>query len=92
MAEETRATGRAPVMLVPRGFADLKRPPSGAGSRGGGEMSETTATIPKWHVVGDWFDTCKCNVPCPCSFAQPPTFGDCDGVLVWHIREVATAT
>lgn len=50
-------------------------------------MSETTATIPKWHVVGDWFDTCKCNVPCPCSFAQPPTFGDCDGVLVWHIRE-----
>jgi hypothetical protein len=26
-------------------------------------------------------------VPCPCTFAQPPTEGDCDGVLVWHINE-----
>ncbi|NGO08003.1 DUF1326 domain-containing protein [Streptomyces sp. HC44] len=50
-------------------------------------MSETTTTVPRWHVAGDWFDTCRCNVPCPCSFAQPPTFGECDGVLAWHIRE-----
>ncbi|WKX70899.1 DUF1326 domain-containing protein [Streptomyces sp. XD-27] len=50
-------------------------------------MTESAPTIPKWHVTGDWFDTCKCNIPCPCSFAQPPTFGDCDGVLAWHIRE-----
>lgn len=49
-------------------------------------MTET-ATLPQWHVAGDWFDACKCNVPCPCSFAQSPTYGDCDGVLVWHIRE-----
>jgi hypothetical protein len=26
-------------------------------------------------------------VPCPCSFAQLPTHGDCDGILAWHIRE-----
>ncbi|MDJ0460662.1 DUF1326 domain-containing protein [Streptomyces sp. H27-C3] len=50
-------------------------------------MSEATAVMPKWHAKGDWFDTCKCSVPCPCSFAQLPTFGDCDGVLAWHIRE-----
>jgi hypothetical protein len=50
-------------------------------------MSETTATVPRWHAAGDWFDTCKCNVPCPCSFAQLPTHGDCDGILAWHIRE-----
>jgi hypothetical protein len=43
--------------------------------------------IPKWSVQGDWFDTCKCAIPCPCYFAQPPTSGDCDGVLAWHIRE-----
>ena len=43
--------------------------------------------IPKWHVKGDWFDVCKCGIPCPCSFAQPPTYGDCEGVLAWHIRE-----
>ncbi|MFI6150729.1 DUF1326 domain-containing protein [Streptomyces sp. NPDC051109] len=49
-------------------------------------MSETTATVPRWHVAGDWFDTCRCNVPCPCTFAQPPTFGACDGVLAWHVN------
>ena len=45
------------------------------------------AEVPNWHVAGDWFDVCKCAVPCPCTFAQPPTEGDCDGVLVWHINE-----
>jgi hypothetical protein len=50
-------------------------------------MTETAKTVPKWHASGDWFDTCKCDVPCPCSFAQTPTYGDCDGVLAWHIRE-----
>jgi hypothetical protein len=51
------------------------------------DTAESTTTIPRWHVAGDWFDTCKCNVPCPCTFAQPPTFGACEGVLAWHIRE-----
>jgi hypothetical protein len=49
-------------------------------------MTDTT-TSPAWRLAGDWFDTCKCAIPCPCTFAQPPTEGDCDGVLVWHIRE-----
>ena len=41
---------------------------------------------PRWHVVGDWFDTCKCSVPCPCTFAQQPTTVDSDGIHAWHIR------
>jgi hypothetical protein len=45
------------------------------------------AEIPQWHVTGDWFDVCKCSIPCPCEFAQPPSSGDCEGVLAWHIRE-----
>ena len=45
------------------------------------------ADVPQWHAAGDWFDVCKCNIPCPCTFAQPPTSGDCEGVLAWHIRE-----
>ena len=44
-------------------------------------------TVPRWQAKGDWFNVCKCSIPCPCEFAQPPTFGDCDGILVWHIRE-----
>jgi hypothetical protein len=43
--------------------------------------------IPQWRVVGDWFDVCKCTIPCPCTFAQAPSEGDCDGILAWHIRE-----
>jgi hypothetical protein len=35
---------------------------------------------------GDWFDVCKCSIPCPCTFAQAPTYGDCEGVLAYHIR------
>jgi hypothetical protein len=58
-------------------------------------MAATTATVattsknnvPKWKVSGDWFDVCKCNIPCPCEFAQAPTFEDCDGVLAYHIKK-----
>jgi hypothetical protein len=44
-------------------------------------------SVPEWRLVGDWFDICSCNVPCPCEFAQPPTNNACEGMLVWHIRE-----
>lgn len=45
------------------------------------------ASVPDWHVTGDWFDVCKCSIPCPCTFAQAPTTGDCEGVLAYHIRQ-----
>jgi hypothetical protein len=51
-----------------------------------GTEGDTMADVPRWHLVGDWFDVCKCTIPCPCTFAQTPTSGDCDGILVWHIR------
>ncbi|WP_422121704.1 DUF1326 domain-containing protein [Peribacillus frigoritolerans] len=31
----------------------------------------------KWHLKGEWFDVCSCKLPCPCTFAQEPTHGDC---------------
>jgi len=43
--------------------------------------------IQRWYLKGDWFDVCKCSIPCPCTFAQATTTGDCEGVLAWHIRE-----
>jgi hypothetical protein len=46
----------------------------------------TTTNIPNWKVSGDFFDVCKCNVPCPCTYAQAPSYGDCDGVLAYHVR------
>src|SRR3954447_322244 len=45
------------------------------------------ADVPSWHAKGQWFDACKCGVPCPCTFAQPPTEGDCEGLLVWHVED-----
>lgn len=48
--------------------------------------TNVTSSIPNWTAKGDWFDVCKCSIPCPCEFAQSPTFGDCDGVLAYHIR------
>jgi hypothetical protein len=45
------------------------------------------AAVSQWRLSGDWFDVCKCTVPCPCTFAQAPSEGDCEGVLAWHIRE-----
>jgi hypothetical protein len=46
----------------------------------------TTTNIPTWKVSGDFFDVCKCNVPCPCTYAQAPSYGDCDGVMAYHVR------
>ena len=46
-----------------------------------------TKTIPKWKASGDWFDVCKCNIPCPCEFAQAPTYEECDGILAYHIKK-----
>jgi len=43
--------------------------------------------VPQWHLQGDWFDVCKCRIPCPCTFAQAPSEGDCEGILAWHVRE-----
>ncbi|MGZ3498163.1 MAG: DUF1326 domain-containing protein [Vulcanimicrobiaceae bacterium] len=45
------------------------------------------ATVPDWRMSGEWFDVCRCDVPCPCEFAQAPTDNYCQGVLVWHINE-----
>jgi hypothetical protein len=44
------------------------------------------STVPEWQLVGDWFDICSCDIPCPCEFAQAPTNNTCQGMLAWHIR------
>jgi hypothetical protein len=47
----------------------------------------TIKNVPNWKVSGDWFDVCKCNMPCPCEFAQTPTYGECNGILAYHINK-----
>ena len=45
------------------------------------------AEVPRWRLAGDWFDLCRCRVPCGCTFAQAPDEDQCDGILAWRIRE-----
>jgi hypothetical protein len=47
----------------------------------------TTNNVPKWNASGHWFDVCKCNIPCPCTYAQTLSYGDCEGVMVYHIKK-----
>ena len=42
---------------------------------------------PQWRLAGDWFDVCRCRVPCACTFAQAPDEDQCDGILAWHINQ-----
>ena len=50
-------------------------------------MTSNNNNISTWKVSGDSFDVCKCNMPCPCEFAQAPTYDECDGIMAWHIRK-----
>jgi hypothetical protein len=45
------------------------------------------AEVQRWRLTGDWFDVCRCRVPCGCTFAQAPDEGECNGILAWHVRE-----
>ncbi|MBV9732392.1 MAG: DUF1326 domain-containing protein [Verrucomicrobia bacterium] len=40
-----------------------------------------------WKVSGSYFETCNCDVACPCIFLSPPTNGQCTAMLAWHIDQ-----
>lgn len=41
----------------------------------------------QWSLSGTYFETCNCEVACPCVFTSPPTQGDCTALVAWHIKE-----
>ena len=45
------------------------------------------AEVPRWRLTGDWFDVCRCRVPCGCRFSQAPDEGQCYSILALHVRE-----
>ena len=51
------------------------------------EVSEKNDVIPPWRLIGEWFDVCTCNSPCPCTFAQPPTGNHCEVLWAYRINE-----
>ncbi|MFN8234396.1 MAG: DUF1326 domain-containing protein [Actinomycetota bacterium] len=40
-----------------------------------------------FSVKGDYFETCSCDVSCPCVWLGPATQDACDVLLAWHVAE-----
>ncbi|HEU5380179.1 MAG TPA: DUF1326 domain-containing protein [Ktedonobacteraceae bacterium] len=51
-----------------------------------------TTTQTRWHITGDYFENCNCNVVCPCGMSPNPpmttrpTEGFCDDAFAFHIN------
>lgn len=41
----------------------------------------------KWNLSGSYFEACNCDVACPCVFLSPPTTGECNALVGWHVDE-----
>ena len=48
---------------------------------------EVRSTATKWRIAGDGIGSCNCAWGCPCQFNAIPTYGRCEGVGAWGIRE-----
>lgn len=40
-----------------------------------------------WKIAGTYFETCNCEVACPCVFTSPPTGEECVVLLAWHVDQ-----
>ena len=40
-----------------------------------------------WSLKGTYFESCNCDVVCPCLFLSDPTEGECTALVGWHIEE-----
>jgi hypothetical protein len=47
----------------------------------------TTDTKTAWRITGELVVSCNCAWGCPCQFNALPTYGRCEGLGVWDIRE-----
>ena len=37
-------------------------------------------------MKADYIETCNCEYGCPCNFSGFPTYGNCQAILLFHIR------
>ena len=38
-----------------------------------------------WKLTGNYFESCNCDLVCPCIFLRPPTKGFCEAFVGWHV-------
>ena len=46
-----------------------------------------TDTTTNWRIAGEEIDSCNCAWGCPCQFNALPTYGNCEALTGWQIRE-----
>jgi hypothetical protein len=42
-------------------------------------------TAIEWDISGTYFESCNCDIACPCVFLSAPTTGECTVLIAWHI-------
>ena len=40
-----------------------------------------------WSLKGTYFESCNCDILCPCIFAKTPTKGYCQALAAWRIDD-----
>ncbi len=40
-----------------------------------------------WSLKGTYFESCNCDLACPCIFLSPPTQGECSVLVGWHVED-----
>ena len=40
-----------------------------------------------WKLEGHYFESCNCDLVCPCIFLAPPTKGFCEAFVGWHVEK-----
>ena len=41
----------------------------------------------QWQLKGNYFESCNCDIMCPCIFLKPPTKGYCKALVAWQINQ-----
>ena len=49
-------------------------------------QSDPSLSSPSWKIEGDYFESCNCDIICPCIFMADPDKGFCDVIPAWHIN------
>ena len=44
----------------------------------------TTST--NWEIKGTYFESCNCNIACPCIFLESPSTGECTVLIAWQVE------
>lgn len=40
----------------------------------------------KYSLKGHMVSGCNCDWGCPCNFEIAPSYGNCEGVYMWHVE------